>query len=150
MAKSKKMNENAFAKLVKEFNSVGEVILTRQNEKQSVMDDFDAERVRYKKGRISEDTLASSAKKTNVELMRLDKNIRDAIVKVRKISIKMKEFAARQAPIVFRASVSGVKSASRKTSKKTVKKKAKGSAPKVKVSKTQLAKEKALDKKFSK
>ncbi|MCD4771023.1 hypothetical protein K8R30_01235 [archaeon] len=158
MAKSKKMNEAALAKLVKELDSVGELILTRQDEKQVVMNDFDAERARYVKGRISEDTLLSSSKKTNAELIKLDKNIREAIIKVGKISMNIRAFAIRQAPKVFRASVSGVKPISRKkkvkkakkakkAKKKTVKKpKSKG----VKASKATLKKEMTLDRKFSK
>lgn len=151
MAQSKKMNAAGFAKLVKELDSVGELILTKQNEKQSVIDDFEKEKVRYKKGKISEDTLSSSAKKVNTEFMRLDKGIRETIVKVGKISAGVKEFAGRQSPKVFRASVSGFKllNGPKKTVVKKVVKKvaAKKSA---KPSKTILAKEKTLDRKFSK
>jgi len=158
MAKSKKMNEMAFAKLVKELNSVGEFILTRQDEKQAVMNDFDAERKRYIKGRISEDTLLSSSKKTNAELIKLDKSIRKAILKVGKISVNTRAFAIRQAPKVFRAGISGVKPISRKkkpkkakNAKRKVKKKpVRKSKSKVKVSKATLKKEMALDRKFSK
>jgi hypothetical protein len=158
MAKSKKMNETAFAKLVKELNSVGELILTRQDEKQSVMNDFDTERKRYVKGRISEDTLLSSARKTNAELIKLDKSIREAILKAGKISVNTRAFTIRQAPKVFRASISGVKPISRKKKPKKakkVKKKAKKkpvrkSKSKVKVSKAVLKKEMTLDRKFSK
>ena len=147
MAKSKKMNEATFAKLVKELNSVGELILTRQDEKQSVMNDFDTERARYIKGRISEDTLLSSSKKTNTELIKLDKSIREAILKVGKISANAKAFAIRQAPKVFRASISGIKPISKK---KKVKKKTTKRSKSVKASKTTLKKEMALDRKFSK
>ena len=156
MAKSKKINEAALAKLVKELNSVGELILTRQDEKQSVMNDFDAERARYVKGRISEDTLLSSSRKTNAELIKLDKNIREAIIKVGKISMNIRAFAIQQAPKVYRASVSGVKPISRKKKIKKVKRKAKKkpvkkSGPKkVKASKATLKKEMTLDRKFSK
>jgi len=161
MAKSKKMNEAALAKLIKELNSVGELILARQDEKQSIMNDFDAERARYTKGRISEDTLLSSARKTNAELIKLDKSIREAIIKAGKISMNIRTFAIRQAPKVFRASISGVKPISRKKKVKKVKKKAKKVKRKakkkivrkskgVKASKTTLKKEMALDRKFSK
>ena len=156
MAKSKKMNEAALAKLVKEVDSVGELILTRQDEKQSVMNDFDAERARYVKGRISEDTLLSSSRKTNAELIKLDKNIREAIIKVGKISMNIRAFAIRQAPKVFRAGVSGVKPISRKKKVKKVKRKAKKKSvekskpKKVKASKATLKKEMTLDRKFSK
>ena len=163
MAQSKKMNEARFAKLTKELDSVGEVILTKQDEKQSVMDDFVKERNRYAKGRISEDTLISSSRKVNLELMRLDKGIREAIARVGKISTNAKEFASNQAPKVFRTSVSGIKlingpkkkstkKSTKKAVKRTVKKTAKKATAKkgVTASKTTLSKEKVLDRKYSK
>lgn len=155
MAQSKKMNAAGFAKLVKELDSVGELILTKQNEKQSVMDDFDKEKVRYSKGKISEDTLASSAKKVNVELARLDKGTREAILKVGKIASLSKEFAGRQAPKIFKANVAGLKwtnNPARKSAAKKVVKKVKDLHHKhgAKASKTTLAKEKVLDRKFIK
>ena len=124
MAKSKKMNEVRFSRLVKELSAIGEFILTKQNEKQSVMNSFDVERARYTKGRISETALASSSRKVNSELLRLDKAIRDTIVKVGEVSTRAKAFAAMQSPKVFRASVSGIKliSGSRKKTKKKIKK----------------------------
>jgi len=146
------MNEVRFAKILKELDAVGESILSRQNEKQSVMNDFDSERVRYSKGKISEDTVASSAKKVNVELIRLDKAIRNDIVRIGKLSASAKDFAGMQAPKVFRANVRGIKLASSSAKKKVVSKKAKKkttSKRRVAVSKTQLAREKAIDKKFS-
>ena len=153
MAKSKKMNEVRFAKILKELDAVGENILIRQNEKQSVMNDFDTERDRYSKGRISEDTVASSAKKVNLELLRLDKGIRNDIARLSKLSANARDFANMQAPKVFRASVKGIKLASSPASKKAVNKKAKqrrtAMKGKVVVSRTQLAKEKALDRKIS-
>ena len=132
MAKSKKMNEVRFSRLVKELNAIGEFILTKQNEKQSVMNSFDVERARYTKGRISETALASSSRKVNSELLRLDKAIRDTIVKVGEVSKRAKAFAAMQSPKVFRASVSGIKliSGSKKKIKKT-KNKAKKTKKKV-------------------
>ena len=159
MAQSKKMNEARFAKLIKELDSVGEVILTKQDEKQSVMDDFVKEKNRYAKGRISEDTLISSSRKVNLELMRLDKGIREAIAKVGKLSTNAKEFASNQAPKVFRTSVSGIrllngpkKKAAKKAIKRTVKKTAKKATAKkgVTASKTTLSKEKVLDRRYSK
>jgi hypothetical protein len=160
MAQSKKMNAAGFAKLVKELDSVGELILTKQDEKQSVMDDFEKEKVRYKKGKISEDTLASSAKKVNAEFARLDKGIREAILKVGKLSANTREFAKKQAPKIFRANVSGFKllNGPKKTvAKKVARKPAarkpaarKPAAKKAIPSKTTLAKEKVLDRKYSK
>lgn len=154
MAQSKKMNEAAFAKLVKELNSVGEFILTKQNEKQSVMDDFEKERARFKSGKISEASLVSSSKKVNLELERLDKGIREAILKVGKISSDSKEFAGKQKPKVFRSSVSGLKLLG--GSKKKASPKRKSSVKDfhkeegIKPSNTILEKEKVLDRKFVK
>ena len=151
MAQSKKMNAASFAKLVKEIDSVGELILTKQNEKQSVIDDFEKEKDRFKKGRISEATLASSAKKVNVELLRLDKGIREAIVKTGKIAASTKEFAKKQAPKVFRASVSGFKLLNGPKKKPATKKVKNLHADKgITPSKTTLAKEKVLDKQYVK
>lgn len=163
MAKSKKMNELKLAKILKELNAAGEVILSKQDEKQSIMDDFDSERSRYLKGRISGDTLLSSVKKTNAELLKLDRAIGNNIINISKLSSAVIEFAGMQAPKIFVVSSKGISlisgSAKKATRKKIVKKKSvkRKSAPKkavkkstAKVSKTQLAKEKALDKKYSK
>lgn len=153
MAKSKKMNETRFAKILKELDAVGENILSRQNEKQSVMDDFDTERARYLKGRISEDTVASSSKKVNDELLRLDKGIRNDIARLSKLSANARDFGSMQAPKVFRASVKGIKLASSPASKRARNKKAKqrrtAMKGKISVSRSQLAKEKSLDRKIS-
>ncbi len=129
MVQSKKMDERAFAQLVKEFNAIGELIRTLQEEKQAVLDSFDAERDRFVKGRISEKTLLSSVQKTNKELLRIDKNIRNAIARVRKLGKKMEAFASKQAPKVFRAHLTGVKLVS---SKKKAKGRAKASKKKTK------------------
>lgn len=155
MAQAKKMNEVAFAKIVKELGAVGEFIRTKQDEKQSVMDDFEKERDRFKKGKISESELVSSTNKVNKELTKIDKALRDAILKVGKIGVQSREFAGRQRPKVFRVSTSGIRLSGASKKKPATKKAApKKAAPKKKVSpkpsKTQLAKEIALDKKFSK
>lgn len=117
------MNENVFAKLVKEFNALGELIRTRQEEKQSVLNQFDTELARYKRGNISENTLASSIKKTNLELMKLDKNIREIIDKSMKYSARINDLVRSQRPIAYRARESGLGLASAPAKKKAVKKK---------------------------
>jgi hypothetical protein len=98
------------------------------------MNSFDVERARYAKGRISETALASSSKKVNSELLKLDKAIRDTIVKVGEVSARAKAFAVMQSPKVFRASVSGIKliSGSRKKTKNKAKKKVRKSGKKKK------------------
>ncbi|MBR9705639.1 hypothetical protein GOV14_01260 [Candidatus Pacearchaeota archaeon] len=121
MAETKKMNESAFAKIIKEANAVGEFIRTKQDEKQAVINDFEKEKKRYRAGRISEKTLASSVTKTNRELQKIDKVIRISIQKVAKITKKAKEFAGNQKPKRFKATERGVKNAA---PKKKAKKKA--------------------------
>lgn len=122
MATTKRMNESAFAKLVKEVNSVGELIRTHQNEKQAVIDEYEKERTRFKTGKISEKALASSAKKCNLEVSKLDKKIKEAIAKVGKLSEQIKKAAKVQVPKVIRVKVSGV--STRRKAVKKVKKKA--------------------------
>ena len=130
MAKTKRMNESAFAKIVREANAVGETIRTYQDEKQSVMNDFIREKKRFANGKISRATLASSAKKTNKEIKVLDKDIRKAIEKVGAIANQAKKFVSRQRPKTIKASLAGVKGPKKKKKKvkKAVKKKAKKKA----------------------
>jgi hypothetical protein len=120
MPKTKKMNESAFAKIVKEADAVGESIRSFQDEKQAVMNDFAKERKRYARGKISKATLASSARKSNKEIKVLDKDIRKAIKRVEVIANQAKKFVARQKPKTIRASTKGVKGPKKK--KKKVKK----------------------------
>jgi hypothetical protein len=126
MAITKTMNENSFAKLLKELNALGEQIRAKQEEKQALLDQFEQERKRLKMGRISETTLASSVKKTNIELIKLDKQIRIVMDKGKKMSARIVDVIRSQQPKVFRAQKSGVFLASgKKKSKaktKTIKK----------------------------
>jgi len=108
MAQTKKMNEQAFAKLVKEFHAVGELIRARQEEKQSLIDEFDSERERYSAGKISKKALESSVAKTNKEFLRLDKEIRRQIARANALGNMAKSLASQQAPKVFRAKTSGI------------------------------------------
>ena len=136
MAKAKMMNENSFAKMVKELNALGELIRTRQEEKQAVIDEFDKERARFRTGKISENTMKSSSAKANREFSRINKDIRIAIFKSNKLGTIIREFIGNQSPKSFVAKVSGVmlrtskkkvvvkkKSVKKKVSKKSSKKK---------------------------
>ena len=71
IANTKKMDESRFAKFVKEFNAVGELVRARQDEKQAVLDEFDGESKRYFFGKISEKTLLSSVAKLTRKLLSL-------------------------------------------------------------------------------
>ena len=132
MVKVKKMNESFFAKILKEFNVAGELVRARQEEKQGLLDDFDSECKRFFFGKISERALASSVKKTNVELQRLDGEIRTNIAKSKRESEKASTLVSAQAPVRYRATLSGIvggaiKKATKKkkiVEKKIVKKKA--------------------------
>jgi len=123
------MNESFFAKILKEFNVAGELVRARQEEKQGLLDEFDAECKRFFFGKISERALASSVKKTNKELQRLDKAIRDNMKKSRNAGERALKLISAQAPVGFRATLSGISGGAKKTkvkktkSKKTAKKK---------------------------
>ncbi len=157
MVQAKKMNESFFVKMQKDLTAAGELIRARQEEKQGLLDEFDSECKRFFFGKISEKALASSVKKTNFELKRLDKSIRDTISRARQISTREQSLVSAQAPIGFRATLSGIsgEKAKKKTAKRrkpAKKKKAvKRSAQKVKVPGIRkiLKKERKLDRKFS-
>lgn len=117
MAKEKMMNESTFAKIVKAINVEGEIIRSKQDEKQAVMNEFDREQRRYNAGKISRSTLTALAKKTNKTLIRLDKEIRRSITKVASMTARAKKFASRQVPKVVRAKLAGVVSAGKKKKK---------------------------------
>jgi len=108
MAQTKKMDESAFAKIVKEFNAVGELIRARQDEKQAIIDQFRSESKRFFFGKISERTLASSVGKTNKELQKLDGEIRTQIAKAGDLANQARKFISAQSPKTFRAKISGV------------------------------------------
>ena len=112
--KTKKMDESAFAEIVKEFNAVGELIRARQDEKQAVIDEFNSESKRFYFGKISERTLASSAAKTNKELRRLDEQIRTTIERAGELSDQARKFSSAQSPKSFKATLSGVVSSGSK------------------------------------
>ena len=126
MVQTKKMDESTFAEIIKEFNAVGELIRARQDEKQAVIDGFNSESKRFFFGKISERTLASSVRKTNKELQKLDDQIRETIEKTRNLAGQARRFASIQSPRIFKATLSGVKAESKKRTykrRKPVKKK---------------------------
>ena len=112
------MNEVEFAKVVKELTAVGELIRTRQDEKQSVLKDFTKEKQRFRSGKISEKAFTSSVKKVNKELSRLDKAIKQNIKGVKRVSERVKQIADRQAPKHFRVVLTGIKTVSKKKKKR--------------------------------
>ena len=118
MVQIKKMNENFFAQILKEFNVAGELIRSRQEEKQWLLDEFDGECKRFFFGKISQKALASSVKKTNIELQRLDKDTREAIAKARRAGEKGLKLVSAQAPVGYRATLSGVSGGEKKKVKK--------------------------------
>ncbi|MFH1918008.1 MAG: hypothetical protein ABIJ14_02825 [Nanoarchaeota archaeon] len=132
MAQTKKMNLSFFVEIQKDLTASGELIRARQDEKQALMNEFDKECKRFFFGKISERALASSVKKTNLELKRLDKSIRDTMSRARNISTREMVLVSAQAPISYKATLSGIvggkkkKAAKRKVvRKKKVVKKAK-------------------------
>lgn len=155
MVQTKKMDESAFAKIIKEFNAVGEMIRARQDEKQSVIDEFGSESKRFFFGKISQKTLASSVRKTNKEFRRLDNDIRKAMVRANDLANQEKRFVSAQSPKVFTATLSGIslagskKKKKRKARKKPVRKAVKRSVKK-KVVKRRVVKKKPVKKKAAK
>jgi hypothetical protein len=119
------MNESFFAKILKEFNVAGELVRARQEEKQGLLNDFDGECKRFFFGKISERSLASSVKKTNRELKRLDKDIRKNITTARKAGERAMKLTSSQAPVGYRATLSGIVGGKAKKKKKATKKKTK-------------------------
>jgi len=124
------MNESFIAKILKDFNVAGELIRARQEEKQGLLDEFDAECKRFFFGKISEKALASSVKKTNKELQRLDKGIRENMARSRGAGDRALKLVSAQAPVGFRATLSGISGG--KKMKKSAKGKKKKTASKKK------------------
>jgi len=111
----------------KDLTVAGELIRARQDEKQALLDEFDKECKRFFFGKISQRALMSSVKKTNVELQRLDKNIRETIRRARSLSLREMSLVGSQAPIGYRATISGITGGAKKkkaAKKKPVRKKA--------------------------
>jgi hypothetical protein len=118
MTEEKKLNEAAFAKIVKEISAHGELIRTRQNEKQAVLNHFRSERQSYLNGKISRKAFESSVRKVNKELSGLDSSIRKSIKNMMHLSNSAKKMAASQSPRHLRATMSGIKDISLKKKRK--------------------------------
>ena len=128
MVQTRKMNESFFVKMLKDLTVVGELIRARQDEKQALLDEFDLECKRFFFGKISQKALAASVTKTNFELQRLDKSIREAIKRARSLSDREMKLVGDQAPIGYRATISGIIGGAKKkkaAKKRPAKKKAK-------------------------
>lgn len=153
MVNAKMMDQKLFARLVRDLNVLGESIRTLQEQKQAVLDSFETEKKRYKTGHISEDTLSASVKKTNNELMRIDKKIRETIDKTKKLCPRIIDSVNRQRPKPIRVRVAGAYLlGSKKSGKSKAKKsKAKKSAKKVpKITPAEVKKEMSAEKKLIK
>ena len=118
MVQTRKMNETFFAKLLKELNVAGELVRARQDEKQGLLDEFDQETKRFFFGKISERALMSSVKKTNNELSRLDREIRTNMAKARKAGDRSMRLVSAQAPVRYRATLSGLSGGGKKKAKR--------------------------------
>ncbi len=105
MATEKRMDETEFAKIVKELAACGELIRTHQDEKQAALNEFDKELERFRGGKISQKALASSVRKVNGELSKLDRNLRNDIRRVASVSNRARSMANRQAPRHIRVSM---------------------------------------------
>ena len=116
------MNESFFVEMHKNLTTAGELIRARQDEKQALLDEFDAECKRFFFGKISQRALVASVKKTNTELHRLDKTIKDTIRQARSISSRESSLVAAQYPIGYRATLSGIVGGEKKGKKAARKK----------------------------
>ncbi len=114
MATEKRMNQSEFEKIAKEISAYAENIRTRQDQKQTAINDFGRERVRYHQGKISEKALASSVPRVRKELQRLNKEIRRNIRNLNKVAERTRKFAARQVPKNFTVSLTGVSASGKK------------------------------------
>ena len=123
MVQVKMMNEEFFAKILKDFNVAGELLRARQEEKQSLLNEFSDECKRFFFGKISERALSSSVKKTNMELQRLDKEIRLSMAKARISGERALKLISAQAPVGFRATLSGISGGKMKVKKRKSSKK---------------------------
>jgi len=148
MVKVRMMNEELFARTLKELNVTGELVRARQEEKQGLLDDFDSECKRFFFGKISERALMSSVKKTNKELQRLDKEIRQNMSKSKTAGNSALRIISAQVPVRYRATLSGIVGGEEKTKKRKRKKTIKKPTKKKAIKKT--AKKKRATKKTTK
>lgn len=118
MVQTRKMNESFFVEMQKNLTTTGELIRARQDEKQALLNEFDKECKRFFFGKISQRALVASVKKTNTELQRLDKQIREAIRKGKSLSVREMKLIGNQAPIGYRATISGITGGKKKKAAK--------------------------------
>src|SRR3989344_5069231 len=124
MVKEKQMDLVAFENIIKEFASFGELVRTKQREKQTAMDGFDREVGLYRQGKISRSALSAAVPRMNKELQKLDKTIKENINIIGKIAKKAIAFADNQSPNKFKATMSGARSAGfNKSRRKSTRKK---------------------------
>jgi len=108
MATEKRMDQSDFGKISKELTAYAEIIRSRQDQKQIIINDFNKERKRYKAGKISKKSLISSVPRVRKELQRLNNEIRKNIKNLHRTAEKTKRFAARQTPKNFKVALSGI------------------------------------------
>jgi len=118
MVQVRMMNEELFAKTIKEFNVAGELVRARQEEKQGLLDEFDQECKRFFYGKISRRALQSSVDKTNKELHRLDIEVRQNMTKARNAGTRATHIASAQVPVGYRATLSGISGGGKSKSKR--------------------------------
>jgi len=122
MVSSKKINTIEVANILKDLHSGIELLRTRQEEKQAVVDQFDSEEKRLFFGKISEMAVMSSIKKTNKELEKIDKEIKKIIISSNKLIQKLEKNLTQQNPYKFHATLTGIAGQNEKGFVKKVKK----------------------------
>lgn len=104
---TKKLDESRLAFLIKELHSSGELIRVRQEEKQSIIDEYNSESKRFFLGKLSERTVKSSIKKTRDEIKRIDSEIRNIIKQASKKIDEINKLILFQKPHRFKINYSG-------------------------------------------
>jgi seryl-tRNA synthetase len=105
---TKKLNEHRVSEIIKQINSLAELIRARQEEKQAVIDEFNNESKRFFLGKISERTIKSSIKREREEIKDLDKEIKDTIKQIKSYTKKLEELILEQFPKKFSVKASGI------------------------------------------
>ena len=108
-ANTKKLDESKLASVIKELHSLGELIRARQEEKQSIIDEFNSEDRRFLVGKLSSRTIKASIQKTKEELKRLDDEIRQTIKNSQKRLNELDKLISSQNPKRFSVNLSGIK-----------------------------------------
>ncbi len=108
-ANAKKLDESKLASVIKELHSLGELIRARQEEKQSIIEEFNSEDRRFLVGKLSSRTIKASIQKTKEELKRLDDEIRQTIKDSQKKLKELDKIISSQNPKRFSVNLSGIK-----------------------------------------